>query len=302
MSEKTVRKNDKKLYPLFFLVVICFILYGIFQAWKNWSDNYAANRLEDVERSEDIESLLKGDILFEEINHNNFEELDINSVQDILVYYENMKRQDGFENQENYDFSADFDETALENYNSDVVNLALREIFLVQGQGGLEKWRLMANWATLRDETSILSLNSPILLYNANDDNIGQNQTTQQVLPKEMLFDEILINNTLNKPKLSSDNFYDNSDGLLEIKANNGFIYDENTKLRLIKNVYAQKDANFVKSELLLFDDKTSLINFPNTSEFGGKDIIGAANQLTWDLKKNELLGKGNVEVIWTPE
>ncbi len=47
----------------------------------------------------------------------------------------------------------------------DIFTLALKEIELAQGGGGIEEWRLKANWAAMRKESDIINLTRPVVTY-----------------------------------------------------------------------------------------------------------------------------------------
>lgn len=54
----------------------------------------------------------------------------------------------------------------------DAVGLALKGIELVQGEKGIELWRMKATWAALRQEKGVIDVDSPDIVYRVGDDEI----------------------------------------------------------------------------------------------------------------------------------
>lgn len=51
----------------------------------------------------------------------------------------------------------------------DAVGLALKGVELVQGEKGVELWRLKATWAALRQERGVIDVDSPDIVYKVGD-------------------------------------------------------------------------------------------------------------------------------------
>ncbi len=271
MTKKTRLIKPKKNHPFLFLIGLGLLIFLTYYILIWWQDSLVRQEVENISRSQGIESLLKGEFLQDEV-----------SQKELFEFIE----------------SSLSDENSL-NYSDDVVNLALREIFLVQGKNGFEQWRLKASWATLRENTSILNLNKPTLIYNTENNNQELNEVSEANLVN---LDDLLNDNGVNKSNISVENFYENSEKMLIVTAQSGIVYDENTKLSLLDDVLARQEDNFVQSGLLQYNDETKLIVFPYSASFGGKNINGSANELTWDINNNIINGHGNVQVVWEPE
>lgn len=65
--------------------------------------------------------------------------------------------------------SPDASEYAAESATEDAIGLALKGINLVQGEKGIELWRLKANWAALNEEGGKINLEKPDVVYRVGD-------------------------------------------------------------------------------------------------------------------------------------
>lgn len=62
----------------------------------------------------------------------------------------------------------------------DAIGLALKGIELVQGEKGIELWRLHASWAALRQEKDIIEVEKPDIIYRVGEGEIPLHVTAEQ--------------------------------------------------------------------------------------------------------------------------
>ncbi len=326
------KQTEKKIHPILFLLLLGGLVGVGVIAWNNWARHAESLRLENIDRSIDIENLLSGQILSygnSENQSSNLETLEkdlssIQSVKEVLNYVDSLRARDIVEKAkdaaqpETEDNQANSQTTSQPNnrdknfdlvseipsYSDETINLALKGVFLNQGESGQEEWRLKAHWATLRQSSSVLSMGLPVLLYTTGDDlkEIQESQkNTHEAESQTVNLNEFLHPKTDQYTKLTDDNFFKNAEEKLLITAEDGFVYNNNSQLLLRNKVVAKQADNFVQGEILRYNDAQKQAVFPERANFGSKDLKGQANELTWDLLSNEILGKGQVEVIWTP-
>lgn len=326
------KKNieEKKIHPFLFLISLFLVGLVTTSGWNMWKEKTTQQKLQDVIRSADIELLLSGDVFSKgtkqsEISSKLKQDVEILSTEQLL---KNQKSETQIQKQDNI---LDTDKIPANNdppaTPQDIVNLALRDIFISQGENGVENWRLIAEWATVRQTTSILNLSKPSLLYRTGDQitlNYSDKKKDKKITDAEQVGDISKTklspskdkNNTNIKPfKIISTqkiknkenlndplkDFYANSEGMLSITAKNGIIFNQNTEIRLTEEVFAKQNTNYVKGDTLDYNDITRIATFPHSAIFAGDNIEGKALVLDWDLNKNQLIGKGKVEMTWMP-
>ncbi len=326
------KQTEKKIHPILFLLLLGVLVGICVIAWNNWARHAESLRLENIDRSIDIENLLSGQVLpygNSENQNTNVEDLEkdlasIESVKEVLNYVDTLRARDivanaqkpvsqeaGGDKADNQSSSQtnnldkQFDLVSeIPNYNDETINLALKGVFLSQGESGQEEWRLKAHWATLRQSSSVLSMGLPVLLYTTGDDlkEIQEAQKAKnEVKNQKINLNEFLHQDVGSSVKLTDNNFFENAEEKLLITAKDGFVYNNNSQLLLRNKVVAKQADNYVQGEVLRYNDAQKQAVFPERANFGSADLTGQANELVWDLLSNEILGKGQVEVIWTP-
>ena len=343
--------EENKIHPFLFLIFLFFVGFLAINSWNAWKKKLETQTLQDVIRSEDIEFLLNGGAFPDEKTTNEISG-QLRQMGEDFVSEQTLPKKDSKNASKNKNTEArdsvhknkalivtdstnNFANTNtsildIPDYSRDTVNLALRDIFIYQGSNGTESWRLKAEWATLRQTTSVLNLSQPILLYRTGDkkpSNNTANRTSTEIKPfkitkrdennvGEKTFLEntdeelgnFLNNSTGNSAKNSTAitnvthaNFFRNSSEMLLVTAKNGLVFDNNSKIHLTEDVLAKQKNNYVESNTLNYNDSTRIATFPNFSKFAGVNLKGYALRLDWDLNTNTLTGTNGVEITWYP-
>jgi len=308
---KNIQK-EKKTHPFLFLFFLSFIGISALISWNIWEKGMGQQRLKDVIRSEDIEILLKGGAFSEkETLAALSKQLSDNLYNSLPKTIFSEKRDANDSNNASDPLEGTFLE-GVPGYSRDAVNLALRDILISQGANGIENWRLKAEWATLRQTTSILSMKNPYLLYRTNDlstknerdSSLNENKNKTEIEPFKIVqwtksSDGKKSNSDPNTNNSQKD-FFNNSQEMLLITAKNGLIFDNNTKIHLTEDVVARQNDKCVQGDTLNYDDRTKIARFPDFAKFSSTNIEGHALELSWDLANNQLIGSGNIEMTWT--
>lgn len=187
--EEKVKKEERKAHPFLFLVFLCALFILSIYFWNSWQIKMQEAQLKNIMRSEDINILMHNKDFFANVLG-----VDQSAVMQQMMALEDEIKQI-FPKQEN--LGHDIAQNAnVENKNKhstnlteeekkriralqaeskneefqfdnslDPVDLALRDIIVLQGKNGQESWRLKASWATLRQKAALLSLYMPTLLY-----------------------------------------------------------------------------------------------------------------------------------------
>lgn len=330
---------EEKIHPFLFIILIFSVGFILINSWNAWEEKVSTQSLQDVIRSEDIEILLDGGAFSRESDISEFsgqlrtetkkflskqvlakEKSEESSKDKIASKNFSEDRNTNPSNTEG--IIPDYSASDIPDYSEDIVNLALRDVFVYQGADGVENWRLKAEWATLRKTTSVLNLSQPTLLYrtgdkkntpntvnatNTNSDensaqmepfkipNSGKNRVQRNYLSVSSADNSAVSTNT------AQTDFFINSEEMLLITAKNGLIFDNNTKIHLTDDVLAKQKNNYVQSSILDYNDSTRIATFPNFANFSGENIKGNALTLTWDLNTNQLTGTNGIEMTWYP-
>lgn len=181
------------------------------------------------------------------------------------------------------------------------VLLAMRNIAISQGTGGEELWHLQADWATLQKAGSVLRMQDPKLLYALGEkkslpliQNSKQENPSVQPQSETPLSMENLIFSSQNATQI-------NPLHALSVEAQHGFVYENNTKIKLLDGVLASYQEHSVLGSVLEYHSEDDTVRFPYSAHFKGNNIFGDALVLSWDLTHNTLIGKGKVHVTWLP-
>ncbi len=143
---------------------------------------------------------------------------------------------------------------------ADEINLAFTGLNLVQGDEGLEIWRLDAQWATLRQESGLIEAQEPKARYRVGD--------------KE-------------------------AEEYLYVEADSALVSENQTHLTLTGNVEAQYKEDVLHSPKAEFWNENRTLFFPSGLELSGPKLSGTAAYAEWDLENNVLDASGGVDLIW---
>lgn len=146
----------------------------------------------------------------------------------------------------------------------EAIDLAVRGVRLSQGEAGHESWTLDADWATLRQETGLVQVNSPFVRYALGDP--GKSPPRQ-----------------------------------VEVRSESGRLEENNTLLTMEGSVRAEYQDEVLTGPVATFRNDARVLVFPDGASLDGPTLAGSAGILRWNLATNILDGEGGVDVVWTP-
>lgn len=268
MAENTrsvpVRKQEKKIHPFLFLLILAAAVIGASVFWNDWRKKSEARRLDDIIQSQAITELITG----EGFNKKAFSE-DLENLRQ--AHKAERSLQGNLE-----DIVRSFAD--IPDFADDDVGLAMQGIQVSQGEDGLEEWRLFAKWATMRQKTGVLQVEDPVMWHR-----VGESS---------LLFDAAAREKVMH---LQDDG------GKIVLKALHGLVYDNNSKVLLQDTVSAEQNANSVHGPLLSYSSEERVAVFPENARFKGEGISGRADVLSWNMNANKIYGSGRVYVEWVP-
>lgn len=306
IQEKT-RKEEKSIHPFFFLCILSVFALIIAFFWHLWQEEMENAQLQDVVRSEDIDLLLNNSSALSVI----FQAQQSDIVEQVLQLESEIK--EVYSQKTQYSVEEEFNNFTSQN-TLDPVQLALRSIIILQGENGLESWRLKAQWATLRQESSLLSMYMPKLLYTPQEKG-GKEKESQEKKDKEKREKEendfqvpVNLLSLIDKPEQDKprnacmhENFEIHTPDMVSIQSNRGIVI-ENSKIFLKDNVFAKQNLNSIHGDALNYDDNTKIATFPSLSHIQSENLVGQANSFDWHLEENLIYGSGDVVMEWTPK
>lgn len=307
IQEKT-RREEKRTHPFLFLFLLGVLALIISFFWYSWQERMQESQISNIIRSEDIDVLLHNSKVLSVV----FQADQSNIVEQVLTLEEEIKQLYP-QNKENSEkiiheqYEQEHVEFELGN-SLDPVDLALREIVLLQGENGSENFRLKAVWATLRQNSSLLSMYMPRLLYTPHQEEekaIAQNamQEPRQSGDEESINVLTLLESDHTKymhATFAKNNFEIDTPKIIAIESDRGIII-ENSQIFLKDNVFAKQNTNSIRGDSLNYDDEKKTATFPTLSHFQGENIKGNANILDWHLEENKIYGSQGVDMVWTP-
>ncbi|MCH5277083.1 MAG: LPS export ABC transporter periplasmic protein LptC [Desulfovibrionaceae bacterium] len=148
----------------------------------------------------------------------------------------------------------------------EAIDLAVRGVRLAQGEAGHESWTLDADWATLRQESGLVQVNSPVVRYAVGDPDKGGSPPRQ-----------------------------------VEVTAESGRIENNNSLLTMEGKVRAEYQDEVLTGSVAIFRNDTRILLFPDGARLDGPTLAGTAGSLRWNLATNILDGEHGVDVVWTP-
>ena len=142
------------------------------------------------------------------------------------------------------------------------IGLAIQGISLMNGEGGVELWRLKATWGHLSQNGDTVTVDKPLVRY------------------------------TLGDPALED---------YLHVRSEQGRITDAQRYLRLWDDVQLTRGEETVTGAVLDYDAKTRVLVFPEGAFLQGPKGELRTDVLTWKLDDNILKADGNVDVLLLP-
>lgn len=227
----------KRTANLIALVVLGLALGGAWAGWKSWQTRQTIHALEAVVQSADLDALVHG------------------------------RTPDSPSSENVSGASAPVSPSPA----ADAVDLALRGVDLFQGEGGVETWRLHADWATLRQESGLVEARDPHVRYA-----LGEPQGEREGRP-----------------------FFE-ADQYMDVTARNGRVED-NSRIILDGDVRAVYRDETLTGPRALYASESRQLVFPDGAELSGPRLSGRAGVLRWDLSTDILHGESGVQMVWTP-
>ena len=142
------------------------------------------------------------------------------------------------------------------------IGLAIQGISLMNGEDGIELWRLKATWGHLSQDGDTVTVDKPVVRY------------------------------TLGDPALKD---------YLHVRADQGRITDTQRYLKLWDNVVLTRGEETVTGTVLDYDAKTRVLVFPDGAALAGPKGALRTDVLTWKLDDNILSADGHVDVLLRP-
>ena len=142
------------------------------------------------------------------------------------------------------------------------IGLAIQGISLMNGEDGIELWRLKATWGHLSQNGDTVTVEKPVVRY------------------------------TLGDPALED---------YLHVRSNQGRITDAQRYLRLWDSVLLTRGEEVVTGTVLDYDAKTRVLVLPEGATLLGPKGNLRTDVLTWKLDDNILKADGNVDVLLLP-
>lgn len=144
------------------------------------------------------------------------------------------------------------------------VDLAIRGIVLSQGQEGRKSFDLKADWATLHQESSTITVRDPDIVYMMENDEEGQPRT-------------------------------------VHVTSKIGRVEDGNQKVSMSEDVRAQHEENVLSGDYAVYVNQINKLTFPGGAQLEGPELSGTCARLTWDLNTNVIMGDHGVRMRWYP-
>ena len=258
-------KKEKKIPSFVFLCVFGIGLFAAFQFWNTWLAESEERRLQEVVQSQDIANLITG----EAYNKKAFSE----ELENLKKSYTKKRNID----EDMQEFMRYFAE--IPDFHDDDVGLAMQGVHVSSGEKGKEEWAVFAKWAVMRQQSSVLQMENPLMWHRAG---------TQPAL----------LSSSRNEKKAV---FLEQEADKVIIEAERGIIYNDNTKVILHENVRAMQQDNIVKGPVLNYDTEKQIAVFSEQADFSSEELTGTAELLSWDMQENKIYGKGGVYVEWMP-
>ena len=145
------------------------------------------------------------------------------------------------------------------------VDLAVRGIVLRQGKDGRKSFELKADWATLDEKPSDITMRDPDILY------------------------------TLESKDRNG------ADRLVHAVSRIGRVENGNTRITMSGNVHADSDTNTLASDEAVYLSERRLLDFPSGADLAGDGLEGTAKHLFWNLNDNTITGDHGVKARWYP-
>ncbi len=146
----------------------------------------------------------------------------------------------------------------------ETLNLALKGVNLVQGENGIELWRLKASWAKLSRDGDTIDVDNPIVNYILGDTSKGDTSNNETI----------------------------------QVSANKGIITDKQRAITLWGNVVITQDEKNITGPKMTYNTTKRVIVFPDGVNFYSPIAIGSAKKITWNLDSNVIKATGDIKTI----
>lgn len=144
------------------------------------------------------------------------------------------------------------------------VDLAIRGIYLEQGENSRKTFDLKADWATLNQQSGNITVREPDIRYMMEG---GQDK------------DERVVHST----------------------SRIGRIEDGNQKVSMSDDVKAVCEDKTLTGDNAVFLNQKQTLTFTSGARLESPDLSGTAKKLVWHLNSNILRGTGGVTMHWIP-
>lgn len=219
-----------KKYEILSLLAILVFISIILWIWQAWTLEKAKINIEEVYRSEDINSLLAG-------------------------------------------------EKTIQEEIAGAVDLAFKDISIIQGEKGILSWKMTADWATIRQELTLIEIASPNILYYMGSES-----------DRAHLLQEMEQENDIESVT---------EDTILSVIADTGIVFDNTTKIKLNGNIIAEYQLYTLNAPSLDYDNDDRILSFNDTAHLKSPEMYASSDIIHWNLNTNILSGHGNVSMVW---
>ncbi len=145
------------------------------------------------------------------------------------------------------------------------VDLAIRGIVLRQGRDGRKNFELRADWATLDQKSSDVTVRDPDVFYTLKArDKSGENRTVRA-------------------------------------RSRIGRVENNSTTIAMSGDVRADSGENSLAGSEAVYRNDLRTLEFPGGAALTGEAIEGSAKHLVWNLNANTISGNDGVHVRWFP-
>ncbi|MDD6088459.1 MAG: hypothetical protein PUB69_04025 [Desulfovibrionaceae bacterium] len=139
--------------------------------------------------------------------------------------------------------------------------LAVRGISLLQGDKGIDLWRLQASWAYMEQEGEKISVRQPDVRYSLGETSVSDPHNTN----------------------------------IIRVTADDGLITDGQRCLELRNHVVIRRGDDTVQGSEMRYDAGTRTILFPRGARYDSPGAKGRADTVRWNLASNIISAEGHV-------
>ncbi len=141
----------------------------------------------------------------------------------------------------------------------EALGLALKGVSLVNGENGIELWRLKASWAHLEQEGENILVDQPVVRYTLGD-------PTQE--------------------------------DYLDVRADKGRITENQRYVDLWGHVVITRAEETLTTSRTQYDSQSRIMSFPEGVRFEAPKSFGTASVVSWNLNTNAIESTNGVELV----